>query len=68
VVAELLDAQTAQSIQLGIEYAPAPPFNAGTPETAPAEVLSIATKNGAASRTAREAIVARVSQRLAEAA
>lgn len=65
VVAELLDEQTAQSIQLGIEYAPAPPFNAGTPDTAPANVLALATQRGAASRTAREAIVARVAQKLA---
>jgi len=29
----------AQSIQLGIEYDPQPPFNAGSPDTAPAEVV-----------------------------
>ncbi len=29
----------AQAIQLGIEYAPEPPFDSGTPERAPAEVL-----------------------------
>lgn len=31
--------QAAQQIQLGIEYAPDPPFRSGTPETAPPEVL-----------------------------
>ncbi|HWB86497.1 MAG TPA: DJ-1/PfpI family protein [Bryobacteraceae bacterium] len=31
--------QAAQQIQLYMEYAPEPPFTAGTPETAPAEVL-----------------------------
>lgn len=30
----------AQNIQLVIEYAPAPPFNAGTPETAPPEIVT----------------------------
>jgi transcriptional regulator GlxA family with amidase domain len=39
VVAELADADTAQAIQLGIEYAPAPPFDAGVPETAPPAIL-----------------------------
>jgi cyclohexyl-isocyanide hydratase len=29
----------AESIQLIIEYAPAPPFNAGTPETAPKAIV-----------------------------
>ena len=33
-------AEVAQAIQLQIEYAPAPPFDAGTPESAPAEVLA----------------------------
>ena len=31
----------AQTIQLGIEYDPQPPFNAGSPHTAPAEVLEL---------------------------
>ena len=40
VVAELAGAETAQAIQLRIEYAPAPPFAAGVPETAPRAVLA----------------------------
>lgn len=40
VAAELAGDEVAQSIQLGLEYAPAPPFNSGRPETAPAEILS----------------------------
>lgn len=39
VVAELAGEAVAQGIQLAVEYAPAPPFDAGRPETAPAEVL-----------------------------
>jgi putative intracellular protease/amidase len=31
--------QIAQSIQLGIEYDPQPPFNAGSPSKAPAEIV-----------------------------
>jgi cyclohexyl-isocyanide hydratase len=40
VAAELAGEETAQAIQLGIEYAPAPPFNSGRPETAPSAVLA----------------------------
>jgi len=40
VAAEIAGAQVAQALQLGLEYAPAPPFDAGRPETAPPEVLS----------------------------
>jgi cyclohexyl-isocyanide hydratase len=40
LVAEIADADTAQAIQLQIEYAPAPPFSAGRPETAPPHVLA----------------------------
>jgi cyclohexyl-isocyanide hydratase len=61
MAAELAGPQAAQAIQLQIEYAPAPPFDAGTPETAPHDVVRDARARGAALREAREAIVARVS-------
>lgn len=38
VAALLRGDQVAQEIQLGIEYAPEPPFHSGTPATAPAKV------------------------------
>lgn len=38
VVAHLRDQPYAQGVQLLAEYAPQPPFNAGTPKTAPAPV------------------------------
>jgi putative intracellular protease/amidase len=41
IAAEVAGEQVAQTIQLGVEYAPAPPFAAGRPELAPAEVLAI---------------------------
>ena len=40
VAAELAGARFAQALQLGLEYAPAPPFNSGRPETAPPEILA----------------------------
>jgi transcriptional regulator GlxA family with amidase domain len=40
VLAELGGKELAQSLQLGLEYAPAPPFDAGSPQTAPAHVLA----------------------------
>ena len=43
VAAELAGEETAQAIQLGIEYAPAPPFNAGRPEAAPPAVVAAVT-------------------------
>jgi cyclohexyl-isocyanide hydratase len=48
VAAELAGEATAQAIQLSIEYAPAPPFDAGRPETAPAEVLALVQRRMAA--------------------
>jgi cyclohexyl-isocyanide hydratase len=40
VLAEVAGETVAQAVQLGFEYAPSPPFNAGRPETAPADVLA----------------------------
>ncbi|MGC5009357.1 DJ-1/PfpI family protein [Streptosporangium sp. DT93] len=37
----LADEETAMAIQLGLEYAPRPPFDAGTPATAPAEITAL---------------------------
>src|SRR5205085_1483834 len=39
VAADLRGDEVAQAIQLSIAYAPEPPFNSGTPESAPAAVL-----------------------------
>ncbi len=40
VVAQLTEPDIARAIQLGIEYAPHPPFDSGTPATAPAPTSS----------------------------
>ncbi len=65
MAAELAGPRAAQAIQLQLEYAPAPPFDAGTPDSAPSEVVAAARERGAAQRAAREAIVARVAGRQA---
>ena len=64
MVAELAGAPVAQAIQLQIEYAPAPPFDSGTPETASPEVLAAVRARGARMRQARDAIAARAAARL----
>lgn len=64
IAAEIAGPEVAQAIQLQIEYAPEPPFAAGHPDVAPAAVLARAKERGAAMRTAREALVARVAARL----
>lgn len=43
LLAELSDVATAQAVQLGIEYAPAPPFDCGRPELAPPAVAQAVT-------------------------
>lgn len=60
MVAELLGDTEAQTIQLAIEYAPQPPFDAGTPREAPADILQAARLRLAGSRKAREQILARL--------
>lgn len=44
VAAELRGAEVAQEIQLYMAYAPEPPFDSGTPDTAPEPVLASARK------------------------
>jgi transcriptional regulator GlxA family with amidase domain len=39
LAAKIADDQVAQAIQLGIEYDPQPPFDAGSPERAPVEIV-----------------------------
>ncbi|KAF1024591.1 MAG: Isonitrile hydratase [Pseudomonas sp.] len=64
LAAELYSEAAAQLVQLQIEYAPAPPFNAGSPDTAPKHVLEEANKRLTESRRVRGEIVARVAARL----
>ena len=57
IVAELAGARAAEAIQLALEYAPAPPFNSGSPEFASVEVLAAVTASMASTRSEREAIL-----------
>jgi transcriptional regulator GlxA family with amidase domain len=54
VIAEIAGEETARRIQLALEYAPAPPFDAGRPETAPAETVEAVRTLFAQSFPARE--------------
>jgi transcriptional regulator GlxA family with amidase domain len=41
LVGRVAGEQVAQAIQLGIEYDPQPPFDAGSPSKAPAEIVEL---------------------------
>ena len=57
VAGELFGAEVAKSIQLGIEYNPQPPFEAGSPEKAGAEIEAIARSAASARQSERAAAV-----------
>lgn len=57
VVAELWGQPVAEGIQLMMEYAPAPPFDAGTPGTALPAVLEAVRRRLAPSRQERDVIL-----------
>lgn len=65
LAAELAGPTVAQAIQLAIEYAPAPPFEAGRPETAPADVRAIIDARNAGLLPQREAEARKAAERLA---
>ncbi len=58
LAADLRGQSAAELIQLEMEYAPEPPFNSGTPEAAPAEVLA-AVRLGDSELAGRRAATAR---------
>jgi len=65
VVAEIAGPEIAQAIQLNLEYAPAPPFAAGRPETAPANVRAIVDGRLAALLPKRRAAIETAARRVA---
>jgi cyclohexyl-isocyanide hydratase len=65
LVSILVDRPTAEAIQLRLEYNPAPPFNAGSPETAPPEILARTKDRIAASQQRRGEANRRAAARLA---
>ena len=64
VAAELAGPEAAQVIQLQMEYAPDPPFDAGRPETAPPEVLARVRELNAPVAVRRRAAVEAAAARL----
>jgi transcriptional regulator GlxA family with amidase domain len=66
VVAESAGADYAQTVQLGIEYAPMPPFDCGRPERARPEIVAAASRRLDAMREERDAAVRRAAAALAE--
>jgi cyclohexyl-isocyanide hydratase len=44
LLAKLRGIEAAQAAQLMLEYDPQPPFNAGSPDTAPAAIVELARK------------------------
>ena len=65
LVAEIAGAEIAQTIQLQIEYAPAPPFDAGVPETAPPAILARVRERMAGMADKRRGAVEAAAARLA---
>lgn len=66
LVHELAGPTMAQSIQLSLEYAPAPPFNSGRPEIAPKEILEHAQSIYAKAMPKRRAAMELVSELVGE--
>lgn len=64
VAAELRGDEVAQAIQLAMQYAPEPPFNSGTPEAAPPDIVERARHSLSAITAQRERTARRVAQRL----
>ncbi|WP_428376883.1 DJ-1/PfpI family protein [Lichenicoccus sp.] len=64
LAAELRGAAAAQTIQLHMAYAPEPPFECGTPETAPPAILAAARQAVHRITTQREATARRIAARL----
>jgi cyclohexyl-isocyanide hydratase len=64
LVSILADRETAEAIQLRLEYNPAPPFTSGSPDTAPPEALARLKQRNAAGREYRTAANARAAARL----
>ncbi|MGE0290091.1 MAG: DJ-1/PfpI family protein [Bradyrhizobium sp.] len=66
LVSIMIDRKTAEAIQLRLEYNPAPPFNAGSPDSAPAEVLALLKERMAPTQERRLENYRRAAERLAQ--
>jgi len=59
VMAEIAGRDHAETVQLALEYAPAPPFDSGRPESAREPVLRLARERLEATRVQRDAAIRR---------
>jgi cyclohexyl-isocyanide hydratase len=66
VMAEIAGADYAQTVQLAIEYAPAPPYECGRPEQARPQILAAARARLDGVRAMRDAAVMRAAARLTD--
>jgi cyclohexyl-isocyanide hydratase len=64
LVSIMVNRQTAEAIQLRLEYNPAPPFNAGSPDTAPPEILALMKERIAPAQARRGDAIQRAAARL----
>src|ERR1700679_4283316 len=64
LVSIMVDRPTAEAIQLRLEYNPAPPFNAGSPDAAPPEVLARMQERIAVTQPRRSEAIHRAAARL----
>jgi cyclohexyl-isocyanide hydratase len=64
VAAELFGPEVAKTIQLGLEYDPQPPFDAGHPSRAEAALVAAVTDSAQARQANRQAAVTRAAARL----
>lgn len=64
LASELVGEEEAQAIQLRLEYAPAPPFDAGSEDTAPPSVVKLERQRSAHALEQRRQIVMRVAASL----
>jgi cyclohexyl-isocyanide hydratase len=58
VIADLMGQAEAETVQLALEYAPSPPFDAGLPGRAGPEIVTAARRRMAGSREERERLLA----------
>lgn len=63
LASELFGTSVAQSIQLAIEYDPSPPFDSGSPRTAPESVRAALSLASAPSLARRRSIVEQIARR-----
>jgi cyclohexyl-isocyanide hydratase len=64
VAAEMHGREAAEEIQLMIEYSPAPPFQSGSRDTAPVQLVERVTESRRGVQEARRAIAMRAAERL----